>query len=216
MYKLRDFHLSVKASADGSFSGYGSVFGVVDTYAEVVAPGAFNASLEARAGRPVPILWQHQQDSPIGVYTEIREDERGLYVEGSLLVGEVAKAREAYALLKVGAVSGLSIGYFVRQSSYDEKTGVRTLTQLDLEEVSIVTMPANDEARIETIKSKLARGGIPTIRELETVLRDAGFSKSQAAAIATRGFTGLRDADQANPDLSAIIAQVSSFKLPQI
>lgn len=214
MYKIRDFGLSLKAVADdGTFSGYGSVFGVIDSFNEVVAPGAFKASLTSRA-RPVPVLWQHRQDEPIGVYTSIAEDERGLYVEGKLLTSEVAKAKEAYALLKAGAVSGLSIGYFIRQSSFDEKTGIRTLTTLDLEEVSIVTTPANGEARVETVKSLLAHGGTPSIRDLETVLRDAGFTRSQAVAIAKRGHAGLRDADEAsNLDLAALIAQASSFKL---
>jgi uncharacterized protein len=214
MYKIRDFGLSLKAVADdGTFSGYGSVFGVVDSFNEVVAPGAFNASLSSRS-RPVPVLWQHRQDEPIGVYTAIAEDDRGLYVEGMLLTSEVTKAKEAYALLKAGAVSGLSIGYFVRGSSYDEKTGIRTLTALDLEEVSIVTTPANGEARIETVKSLLAKGGMPSIRDLETVLRDAGFSRSQAVAIAKHGFSGLRDEGAAShDDLSALIAQVATFKL---
>lgn len=213
MFKFRDFDLSVKSVAeDGTFSGYGSVFHVVDSAKEIVAPGAFKASLASRS-RPVPVLWQHRQDEPIGVYGKIHEDEHGLYVEGKLLVSEVAKAREAYALLKAGAVSGLSIGYFVRGSRYDEKTGIRTLTALDLEEVSIVTTPANGEARVETVKSLLANGGVPTIRELETVLRDAGFTRSQAVAIAKHGHAGLRDAAEANNDLAALVAQISSFKL---
>ncbi|MGE6740252.1 HK97 family phage prohead protease [Allorhizobium pseudoryzae] len=213
MYKIRDFDWSIKAVADdGTFSGYGSVFGVLDSYNEVVAPGAFAASLSSRS-RPVPVLWQHRQDSPIGVYSAIGEDQRGLKVEGKLLINEVAQAREAYALLKAGAVSGLSIGYFVRGSSYDEKTGIRTLTALDLEEVSIVTTPANGEARVETVKSLLAKGGVPSIRDLETVLRDAGFTRSQAVAIAKNGYAGLRDADHETPDLSALIAQIQSFKL---
>ena len=194
--KVRDFALSMKAGAvadDGTFDGYGSVFGVVDTYQEVVAPGAFTESLAELAAkdRTVPVLWQHRQDQPIGVYTEIREDETGLFVKGQLLIGEVAQAKEAHALMKAGAVTGLSIGYWVRESSFDEKTGVRTLTKLDLVEVSLVTFPANDDARVEAVKFKLAHGELPNIREFEKLLREAGFSKSQAAVVAGHGLPEL-------------------------
>jgi HK97 family phage prohead protease len=194
--KVRDFALAVKAGAvadDGTFEGYGSVFGVIDTYQEVVAPGAFAESLAelAAKNRTVPVLWQHRQDQPIGVYTEIAEDDTGLAVKGQLLIGEVAQAKEAHALMKAGAVTGLSIGYWVRESSYDEKTGVRTLTKLDLVEVSLVTFPANDDARVEAVKFKLAHGELPTIREFEKLLREAGFSKSQAALVAKDGLETL-------------------------
>ena len=89
--------------------------------------------------------------------------------------------------MKVGAVTGLSIGYWTRESSLDEKTGIRTLTKLDFEEVSLVTFPANDEARIDAIKLKLAHGGLPDLNEFEKFLREAGFSKTQSAVIANRG-----------------------------
>lgn len=194
--KVRDFALSVKATDvadDGTFEGYGSVFGTVDSYKEVVAPGAFAESLaELQAkGRVVPVLWQHRQDQPIGTYSEVKEDETGLFVKGQLLVGDVAQAKEAHALMKAGAVTGLSIGYWVRESSYDEKTGIRTLTKLDLVEVSLVTFPANDDARVDAVKFKLAHGELPDIREFEKLLREAGFSKTQAAVVAGHGLTEL-------------------------
>lgn len=194
--KIRDFALAVKADAvgaDGTFEGYGSVFGVVDSYKEVVAPGAFTeslAELDAKQRR-VPVLWQHRSDQPIGVYSEITEDDTGLLVKGQLLIEAVAQAAEAHALMKAGAVTGLSIGYWVRESSYDEKTGVRTLSKLDLVEVSLVTFPANDDARVEAVKFKLAHGELPTIREFEKLLRDAGFSKAQAAVVAADGLGAL-------------------------
>lgn len=194
--KVRDFALSVKAdgvAADGTFEGYGSVFGVVDTYQEVVAEGAFTESLDELAAkkRIVPVLWQHRQSEPIGVYLELREDETGLFVKGQLLIEAVAQAAEAHALMKAGAVTGLSIGYWVRESSFDEKTGIRTLTKLDLVEVSLVTFPANDDARVEAVKFKLAHGQLPNIREFEKLLREAGFSKSQAAVVAGHGLPEL-------------------------
>lgn len=214
--KIRDFDLDVKAAADGRFSGYGSVFGNVDSYNEIVAPNAFAESLAARS-RPLPVLWQHKTDSPIGVYDVVREDAKGLYVEGRLLVKDVALAREAHALMRENAVSGLSIGYWTRESSYDEKTGVRTLTKLDLEEVSIVTMPANDDARIDAVKLKLAHGTLPNVKEFERLLREAGFSKTQAAVVANRGLAHLLRSESEAPATyakSELIEALKGFKLP--
>lgn len=220
--KVRDFDLSVKAvREDGFFSGYGSVFDVVDSYNEIVAAGAFIDSLADRKARnrPIPVLWQHRTDAPIGVYETVREDAKGLYVEGRLLTKDVALAREAHALMKAGAITGLSIGYWVRESSYDEKTGIRTLMKLDLEEISIVTMPANDEARVDAVKLKLAHGGLPTLPEFERLLRDAGFSRTQAATIAAYGLKHLlRDAEAAatEPAVSDLLKALTSLKLPKI
>jgi HK97 family phage prohead protease len=220
--KVRDFDLSIKAvSDDGLFSGYGSVFGEVDTYNEVVAPGAFRASLaELQAkGRKVPVLWQHRSDQPLGTYETLSEDLKGLWVDGRLLVAAVAQAREAHALMKAGAVTGLSIGYYVRESSYDEKTGIRTLTRLDLLEVSLVTFPANDAARVDAIKMKLAHGGLPTLPEFESFLREAGFSKSKAAVVANRGLKHLLDRSESgsaanDQAVSEILEHLNGFKLP--
>lgn len=192
--KFRDFDLAVKGvKDDGTFTGYGSVFGVVDSYREIVARGAFAESLaQIKAkGRPVPVLWQHRTAEPIGIYTAMQEDETGLYVEGRLLKDDIGQAKEAHALLKAGAVSGLSIGYYVREDSYDEKERLRTLKRLDLVEVSLVTFPANDEARVDTIKAKLARGALPSLAEFEGFLREAGFSKTQVAVIGNRGMAHL-------------------------
>jgi HK97 family phage prohead protease len=222
MLKIKDFDLSVKAvEPDGSFAGYGSVFGVVDVQKDIVASGAFADSLADREakGRKTPILWQHQTSRPLGVYDTIKEDSKGLYVEGRLLVKDVALAREAHALMKAGAVTGLSIGYWTRESQFDEKTGVRTLTKLDLEEVSIVTMPANDDARIDAVKLKLAYGSLPSLPEFEAFLREAGMSRSKAAAIASRGLKPLlRDAEDpaTHNAKSELLEALKGFKLPTI
>lgn len=220
--KVRDFDLEVKAVGDdGTFSGYGSVFGVVDSYQEVVAPGAFTESLAelTSKGRPVPVLWMHRSDMPIGIWDELKEDEKGLYGAGTLLVKDVDKAREAQALMKKRAVTGLSIGYWVRESSYDEKTGVRTLTKLDLVEISIVTFPANDDARIDAVKFKLARGQLPTLPEFEAYLREAGFSKSQRAAIANRGLAYLLRSESESAAViegaKALSDTLAGFSLPK-
>ncbi|WP_156361170.1 HK97 family phage prohead protease [Sphingomonas sp. Leaf257] len=220
--KVRDFSLSIKASDvadDGSFEGYGSVFGGdPDSYGEIVAPGAFLESLaELKAkSRIVPVLWQHRAAEPIGVYDQLAEDAHGLKVKGRLLKDDVAQAREAHALLKAGAVTGLSIGYWVRQASYDEKTGIRTLHKLDLVEVSLVTFPAKDDARVEAVKFKLERGQLPTKPEFEKALREAfPFSKSQAAAIANHGLDHLLRSESASAgELKSLSETLSGFSLP--
>ncbi len=223
--KIRDFALDVKADDvrdDGKFTGYGSVFGVVDTYQEVVAPGAFAASLaELKSkGRKVPVLWQHRSGEPLGIYDLLEEDAVGLKVEGTLLIAEIAQAKEAHALMRAGAVTGLSIGYWVRKSSYDEKTGIRTLLELDLVEVSLVTFPANDEARVDAVKFKLAHGELPTLPEFERLLREAGFSRTKAAVVAAHGLPHLLRSESggeaASESVKALSTTLAGFKLPKI
>ncbi|MGY3331320.1 HK97 family phage prohead protease [Mesorhizobium sp. USDA 4775] len=220
--KIRDFDLSIKAvKEDGFFSGYGSVFGVVDSYNEIIAAGAFGASLADRKakGRKFPILWQHRTDQPLGTYSRVEEDEKGLYVEGQLLTKDVTKAREAASLMRSGAIDGLSVGFWTRESSLDEKTGIRTLTRVDLAEVSIVTVPANDDARIDAIRMKFAHGDLPSLSEFEKFLRDSGASRQQAAVIATRGLKHLLTdvGDQANPTAaSGLLQALSGFNLPKL
>lgn len=193
----KNFAFKADVDDNGTFAGYGSVFGNVDSYDEIVAPGAFAKSLQAikDSGDPLPVLWQHNPDEPIGGYSELSEDERGLKVSGFLLKDEVAKAAEAYALMKARVVKGLSIGYYVRDDSFDQKTGIRTLKELDLREISVVTFPANEEAQVDNVKNAvrcmLKSGQVPNIRVFEDFLREAGFSKSQAVAIANGGLLAL-------------------------
>ncbi|MDR5777297.1 MULTISPECIES: HK97 family phage prohead protease [unclassified Caballeronia] len=193
-YKVRAFDLDVKSVDDaGHFSGYGSVFGNVDSYGEIVAPGAFGKSLKElqSSGRALPILWQHDTYTPIGSWSGLKEDDHGLFGDGELWINDAPNAKIAYRGMKSKAITGLSIGYYVLDSSYNEKTGVRTLNELDLVEISIVTNPANPDARIEAVKSVIAHGGMPSLSQFERFLRDAGFSKSQSAVIANRGLKHL-------------------------
>lgn len=216
--KTREFDFEIKAvEDDGFFSGYGSVFGTVDSYREIVAPGAFKESLEARAakGRKLPILWQHRSDQPLGAYQVAREDDRGLYLEGRLLIKDVAQAREAHALMKAEVLSGLSIGYYVQGDTFDEKERIRTLTKLSLEETSIVTFPANDDARVENVKSLIAAGRLPSLPEFESILREAGFSKTQSAVIANRGLKHLLDRSESGGDTSEILNALQAFVTPK-
>jgi len=139
----------------GVFEGYASVFNVVDKVHDKIAPGAFRESLAAhrKSGRLPPLLWQHNTQEPIGAWREMREDNHGLYVKGDLFVNDIALAKEAYKLLKENVVSGLSIGYHTQESYREQKSGVRVLTKLDLLEVSLVTFPANEMARVSSVKS---------------------------------------------------------------
>lgn len=181
MHDRLDVPFKIKAvSDDGLFSGYGSVFGVIDSYKEVVAPGAFAESLSQRTPA---LLWQHRSGEPIGVYSALREDQTGLYVEGKLAL-KTARGAEAYELLKMGAISGLSIGFVTRDDSYDRVTGIRTLKKVDLWEVSLVTFPANDAARVSGVKSI---DTIASLSDAESYLRDAGgLSRREATALVSR------------------------------
>jgi HK97 family phage prohead protease len=173
--------LALKFAADGTgeIEGYGSVFDVIDSYGDVVKPGAFAKSLEEarKTGRLPAMLWQHRMEDPIGVWTEMREDARGLYVKGKLLIDDDELARRAFAHLKAGSVSGLSIGY--RRTVYNDNG--RDIVDLDLKEVSLVTMPANEDARITAVK---AFAEAKTIREIEALLREVERpSQAEAKAI---------------------------------
>lgn len=176
-----------RLSESGAFAGYASVFHVVDGQKDVILPGAFRKTLARRASKQqaeVKLLWQHAPEEPVGVFTEIREDEVGLYVEGKLLL-EVQRAREAYALLKSGALEGLSIGFRVVDYEIGAE-GVRRIKEAELLEVSLVTFPANQDAKVTSIKADIKRP--ETLREMEALLRIAGFSHRQARDIALKGF----------------------------
>lgn len=211
--KTKDFALHVKdVSEEGTFTGYGSIFGNVDSYGEKVMPGAFAESLarHRREGSKPLMLWQHDPSEPIGVWEDLAEDGKGLRGTGRFVL-ETTRGREAYALLKAGALKGLSIGY--REIEAEPDGNIRLLKKLDLMEISIVSFPANRRARIDAVKEALNRGGLPTLPEFERFLREAGFSKTQAAAIASRGLSHLlrseSESDQAN-ELAAFLQALRS------
>ena len=150
--------------------GYASFFGKCDQGGDVVEPGAYAASLAdlAQNGRSVKMLWQHDPTQPIGIWDEVREDKKGLYVKGRLLL-DVAKGREAAALIEAGAIDGLSIGYRTKKAHKNSK-GQRLLSELELWEVSLVTFPMLAEARVgakgETLEAD-------AMRDLAGVINDA-------------------------------------------
>lgn len=179
----------------GVFSGYASVFGNVDAYGDMVMPGAFTKSL---AEKKPALLWQHNSREPIGVWQNFKENEKGLFATGQLLVDGVARAKEAYALLKAGALNGLSIGYMLNEYEWvkTNEEEFRKLTEIDLWEVSLVTFPANDEARISDVKEAISE--LESVRDVEGYLREAGLSRSEAKGIISQLKTlSLREAEEA-------------------
>lgn len=217
---IKHRHMGFKIKSvekDGTFAGYGSVFGNADFYNDVVMPGAFQKSLSSWQDKDAlpPILWQHASDQPIGPFTHMSEDGKGLYVEGQLLIDDVQQAKEAYALIKSKTISGMSIGYDVPDGGmeYDGKTNVWKLNEIDLWEVSICTFPANIDAQISEVKSLLGRGQLPSLKQFEGFLREAGFSKTRAVAVANHGLSRLlqREADgDKSTEAEASSAQVDS------
>jgi hypothetical protein len=146
------FKGSFTAAEDGTFTGMASVFGNTDRQNDRVMPGAFAKAI-AEDGDQVPILWQHNPGDVLGTM-RVAESPRGLrVVEGKLVLG-VQKGREAYELLKAGALDGLSIGYSVAKARV-ARDGVRELTEIKLWEVSLVTFPANEAARVTAVKSEI-------------------------------------------------------------
>jgi Escherichia/Staphylococcus phage prohead protease len=140
-------------SETGIIKGYASVFDRVDLHKDVIERGAFRKSLnDWRVQEEWPkMLWHHDTANPIGVWTYMQEDRHGLYVEGQLML-EVQKAKEIYALLKAGAINGLSIGFCVNKSKTDAKRRVRVLTDIALHEISLVTFGANPDAKVTDVK----------------------------------------------------------------
>lgn len=168
---------------DGSFTGYATVFGNADFYGDIIMPGALTKTLAKKRNGQVPALWQHDQDDPIGTYPVLRVDNKGLYVEGQLVKG-VQQADECHLLMKAGAINGLSMGFITEDSDYNTVTGQRNILQLDLWEISPVTFPANDLARVTDVKSIANMG---KLSDIEQFLRDeGGFSAKEAKAIVSR------------------------------
>jgi len=138
--------------ADGVFSGYASLFGRRDLAGDLVLPGAFADSLAARGPSGIKLLYQHDPAEPIGVWLDIGEDARGLFVRGRLL-REVARGREVLALMRAGALDGLSIGFRTVKARTEPRTGTRRLERIDLWEISVVTFPMLPGARVAAVKA---------------------------------------------------------------
>ncbi|WP_050602125.1 HK97 family phage prohead protease [Ruegeria sp. 6PALISEP08] len=170
-HKFARFGDGLSVSDDAVIEGYASLFGQVDQGSDVVQRGAYRGSLEglAKAGQRVKMLWQHDPSQPIGVWDEVREDDKGLWVKGRLLES-TQKGREAAELIRAGAMDGLSIGYRTKRAVKNDR-GQRVLTELELWEVSLVTFPMLPSARVA------AKGTTPdaeeALRSIAEVFNDA-------------------------------------------
>ncbi|KQT08519.1 peptidase U35 [Methylobacterium sp. Leaf399] len=210
--------LEIKALKDGGeFEGYGSTFGgEPDAYGDVIAPGAYADTLAVHKSRGTmpKLFWQHDPSQPIGKWVDASEDDRGLLLRGKLNM-DVQRGREAHALLKAGDIDGLSIGYSIKAYSVDTDTGVWTLEKLDLVEVSVVSVGANENAVVQSVKAakaahdlseKLKAGDRLTEREFEVWLKGLGFSNSQAERAARLHLKGQGEPANAADDGAAFLA----------
>lgn len=206
---LRELKFAADDGAQAmSFTGYGAVFGNVDSYGDVIEAGAFSKFLaDVKSGnQPWPAMlsqhggWQMSAEdiTPIGVWTDFAEDGHGLKVTGQL--ADTPRGLEMYKLMKMSprpAIDGMSIGYIAKEWEPRSKPEdpKRKLKRIDLIEVSIVTRPANGKARVESVKNDW------TERDFERLLtRDAGLSRSEALVVINQGFKSLiamRDAGSA-------------------
>lgn len=177
--------IEVKFDAEGSgtFEGYASVFGGVDSYGDTILPGAYKKTLKRKAGdRPIRMRWNHW-GPVIGKWLEMAEDEKGLRVKGELTPGH-SVAQDVYASLKHGAIDGMSIGYRPVQSR-ELGDGKRELKEIELVEVSVVEEPADLAARVGDIKSVV--DGLASLKDIEAWLREAmRFDRDDAAALVHR------------------------------
>jgi HK97 family phage prohead protease len=185
--------LDVKALKDRELEGLGAVFRNRDLGGDIIAPGAFAKSLKNPKQAVRPMLWMHKPDAVIGRWDSMQESDDGLMVKGVL--ADTDLGNEIHTLLKMEAVRGLSIGYSVEDFSYD-KSGARILKEIDLWEVSVVSMPMNPLAQIQHVKSRLSAKGeyVPTNKEFESILRQAGCSNAVAKHISYR-LRNLEDED---------------------
>ena len=201
------FYADIKTEQEGVFSGYASTFGNVDNGNDIVAKGAFTKSLAERPATKVKLLSQHKTDEPIGIFTEMFEDSKGLYVKGRLALG-TQKGRETYELMKMGAIDGMSIGFRANpeKQTYNESKRTRTLNEVQLLEISLVTFPMNERAIVQSVK------GDKSIREWETILRDSGgLSRSEAKVGAKALMEALYHRDDDQKQLADLIYKVANI-----
>lgn len=209
--------LQLKFAADeavGSFTGYASTFGGdPDAHGDVIAPGAFAASLakHTAAGTRPALLWQHDQSNPVGIWTFFEEDAQGLMAAGRLTL-DVPQAKAAHSLAKDGALA-LSIGYTIPVGGAELVNGARLLKQIDLVEISLVAIAANPNARIVSVKSAFDPSS-PDLRAFERSARDVlGLSRSQAKRLLAGGWNELVRDEQPNDstELAAIAAKLQNI-----
>lgn len=198
---------AASVATSGTFAGFASTFnGPPDSYGDIIAPGAFTETIaeHSKSGTVPAMLWAHDQTEPVGRWTEVKQTAAGLEVAGKLTL-ETRRGAEAYALMKDDALS-LSIGYRIPSGGATyQSDGTTLLKRINLHEVSLVAMPANSAAKITSVKSIRPNN----IRDLETGLRELGFSNREAKCIASKGWAALAG-DQQDEELNQVAAMLTA------
>src|SRR5204862_290848 len=193
---LQVFRPRTTIDPDGTVEGYASLFGEIDAARDMVMPGAFARTLKSRGLRRIPMLFQHDPAEPVGVWLELTEDFRGLRARGKL-IPDVARARELIALVRAGAVDGLSIGFRTVKGRIDPASRVRKIIDLDLWEISIVTFPLLAGARVRAAKGASVSSP-PKLNCARSAANTARTSRAclQAIPMAVSGPAGVEKAAQ--------------------
>lgn len=182
-----DFPLEVKdVGEDGQIEGFAAAYGNVDHGGDIILPGAFTKTLRGR--KSLPMLLYHDGHRPVGVWNAFEDSDRGLKIKGRITTVS-SDGAEALALVRDGALAGLSIGYRSVKERYTDTA--RELIELTLLETSLVAVPMNDRAQVTKVKNIAGEGRLPALRDFEEFLREAGFSRTQATAIAGKGLSHL-------------------------
>ena len=179
--------LEIKGLAEREFEGHGSIFGNTDYGGDIVMPGAFKRSLaqHRKSGGLPAMFWMHDAAKVPGKWLDMHESRKGLSVKGVLAPTPLGD--EVHTLLKMEAVSGMSIGYRTLDQDYDTD-GNRLIKEAELWEVSVVSLPMNPLAQVTHVKTRLSERGeyVPSIREFENILREVGCSKDVSKRIITK------------------------------
>jgi len=195
--EFKHIGLEWKADDSGAIEGYGAFYGNKDLGGDIVAHGAFSESLAS--GRKVKMLSQHDPYNVVGVWDELTEDEKGLRVKGRILTS-IQAGKDAYELVKAGAIDGLSIGYKTLRTKAAQ--GARVIEKADIWEVSLVTFPMNEMTRIDAVKAAdMSR------RDIERLLtQDAGLARSVARQLMAGGYDAIKSKQDAGEGIEEIAA----------
>lgn len=230
-YEKKEFinvPFSVKAFQDQDpdyfyFEGYASTFGNVDSYNDIVVPGAFKKSLAANPN--FKVFWQHDSYMPLGVPTSATEDPKGLFIKCKMPKADSFVRDRVIPQMKCGSIDRMSIGYSTVKCSYKSDNGAqqRLLEEVKLWEVSLVSIPANDQAVVTAFKSA-DLDQIKSLKEVEGFLKDAGFSAKTAKTIISKikEFPSSRDESEetepkrdavAQTDLKSLLDEINKTTL---
>lgn len=195
-----DLPLELKLDGAGEIEGYGAVFGNRDQGGDIVEAGAFTKSLTSRKPK---MLWQHDPEKVIGVWTYAAEDQKGLLMKGRIVL-ETEAGREAHALLKAGAIDGLSIGYRTKKTAM--RNSARSIIEADLWEVSLVTFPMNERATVESVKSLTCQD------DVERLLRKTGLPWGACKKLAAGGWPALRGEELTETEAKLFAEQLAKVR----